>query len=72
MGPTSDLGPVDPQFQLPDGSLAPAKDIIAAVDAATEKVQQAPDMYPIHAALLTDVTALMVRKLDLPFTEPAT
>lgn len=62
MGPTSDLGPVDPQFQLPDGSLASAKDIIAAVDDATEKVQQAPDTYPIYAALLTDITALMVQQ----------
>lgn len=62
MGPTSDLGPVDPQFQLADGSLASAKDIIAAVDDATEKVQQAPDTYPIHAALLTDITALMVQE----------
>jgi hypothetical protein len=62
MGPTSDLGPVDPQFQLLDGSLASAKDIIAAVDDATEKVQKAPDTYPIHASLLGDITALMVQQ----------
>lgn len=62
MGPTSDLGPVDPQFQLPDGSLASAKSIIAAVDEASNRVQQAPDTYPIHAALLADVTALMVQQ----------
>ena len=62
MGPTSDLGPVDPQFQMSDGSLASAKDIIAAVDDATDKVQQAPDTYPIHAALLADLTALMVQQ----------
>lgn len=62
MEPTSDLGPVDPQFQLPDGSLASAKSIIAAVDEASKRVQEAPDTYPIHAALLTDVTALMVQQ----------
>ncbi len=62
MGPTSDLGPVDPQFQLPDGSLASAKAIIAAVEEASAKVQQAPDTYPIHASLLSDVTALMLQQ----------
>jgi hypothetical protein len=62
MGPTSDLGPVDPQFQLPSGALAAAKDIIAAVDDATAKVEQSPDTYPIHAALLGDITALMVQQ----------
>lgn len=62
MGPTSDLGPADPQFQLPDGSLASAKSIIAAVDEASKRVKEAPDTYPIHAALLTDVTALMVQQ----------
>jgi hypothetical protein len=62
MAPASDLGPVDPQFQFPDGSLVAAKDIIAAVDDATQKVQAAPDTYPIHAALLSDVTAVMVQQ----------
>jgi len=62
MGPVSDLGPVDPQFQLPNGSLAAAKDIIAAVDDATRKVEAAPDTYPLHASLLADVTALMVHQ----------
>ena len=62
MSPISDLGPIDPIFRLPDGSLVSAKDIIAAVDDATKKVQQAPNTYPIHASLLTDVTALMVQQ----------
>jgi hypothetical protein len=62
MAPASDLGPIDPQFQFPDGSLVAAKDIIAAVDDATKKVQEAPDTYPIHAALLSDVSALMVQQ----------
>lgn len=62
MGPTSDLGPVDPQFQVGGGSLAAAKDIIAAVDDAAARVQQAPDTYPLFASLLSDVTALMVQQ----------
>ena len=43
MGPTSDLGPVDPQFQLSDGSLASASAIIAAVDRAEDRIQQSPE-----------------------------
>jgi Serine dehydrogenase proteinase len=62
MAPASDLGPIDPQFQFPDGSLVSAKDIIAAVEDATKKVQAAPATYPIHAALLSDVSALMVQQ----------
>jgi hypothetical protein len=62
MGPISDLGPIDPQFQMANGSLAGAKDIIAAVDDATAKVQEAPDTYPLHASLLSDVTGLMVQQ----------
>ena len=62
MGPASDLGPVDPQFKLPNGTLAAAKDIIGAVETATREVQQAPDTYPIHAALLSDVDALLVQQ----------
>ncbi len=62
MGPTSDLGPVDPQFQMKDGSLASAKDIIAAVEAAEVAVQQRPDTYPLHAAMLSDMTELMVQQ----------
>ncbi len=62
MGPTSDLGPVDPQLQLTQGSLVSAKDIIAAVDDAAKKVQEAPETYPLYASLLSDVTALMVQQ----------
>ena len=51
MGPTSDLGPVDPQFML-SGSLAAAKAIIAAVEEAERRVQQNPQTYPLHASLL--------------------
>jgi len=62
MGPTSDLGPIDPQMQMPDGKLIAAKDIIAAVTAAEEAVQASPETYTIHAALLSDVNALMVQQ----------
>jgi ClpP class serine protease len=43
MGPSSDLGPIDPQMQLPakPGFLVAAKDIIAAVDDAAAKIQTA-------------------------------
>ena len=62
MGPTSDLGPVDPQFQLPNGGLAAARAIIAAVERAERSSQQDPTTYPLHAALLADITALMVQQ----------
>ena len=62
MGPTSDLGPVDPQFLLADGSLASARAIIAAVERAEASVQQNPGTYPLHASLLDPVTALMVEQ----------
>lgn len=64
MGPASDLGPIDPQMQLPGkpGSLVAAKDIIAAVDDAAAKIQAAPDTYPLYAALLGDVTGILVQQ----------
>ena len=63
MGPTSDLGPVDPQFQNPSGpGLYSAKDLIAAVEAAERAVTNNPDTYALHASLLADVNALMVQQ----------
>lgn len=62
MGPTSDLGPIDPQFPVGSGVLVSAKDIIAAVDHAAAAIQEKPDTYPLHASLLSDVTALMVQQ----------
>jgi len=62
MGPVSDLGPVDPQFYLDGKGLVAAKDIIAAVDDATKRVQDSPETYPIWASLLADVTAIMVQQ----------
>lgn len=62
MGPTSDLGPVDPQFQLSDFDLVSAKDMIAAVERALNDVADRPDTYPLHASLLADVGALKVEQ----------
>lgn len=65
MGPTSDLGPVDPQFPIGEGdnqTLVAAKDIIAAVDNAQKSVAADPNTYPLHASLLSDVSALKVQQ----------
>lgn len=64
MGPTSDLGPVDPQLRIESTGekWSAAKDIIRAVEEATQAVQKNPDTYPIHASLLADVDALLVRR----------
>lgn len=61
MGPASDLGPIDPQFYR-NGEWVAAKDIIAAVDDAVEKVSASPDTYPVYASLLSDITALMLQQ----------
>src|SRR5205823_5550063 len=57
MGPTSDLGQVDPQFQTPERSLYSAKDLIAAVENAETAIAANPGTYPLHVSLLADVTA---------------
>jgi hypothetical protein len=63
MGPTSDLGPVDPQFENPGGrGLYSAKDLIAAVDHAERSIAENPDSYPLHVSLLADVNAVMVQQ----------
>jgi ClpP class serine protease len=62
MGRASDLGPVDPQFQLPGKGLVSAKTIIAAVDEATARVQSSPETYPLWASLVADVTAIMYQQ----------
>lgn len=61
MGPSSDLGPVDPQF-LVGGSLVGAKEIDQAVTNAELRVQAAPDTYPLFSGLLADVNMLMVEQ----------
>jgi membrane-bound ClpP family serine protease len=67
MGPTSDLGPVDAQFVIPDRGLVSAKDLIAAVEAAEAAIAQNPDSYPLHVSLLADVTAVMVQQARSAF-----
>lgn len=62
LGPTSDLGPIDPQLQLPNRQSAAAKAIIAAVDEAERRIQAHPETYPLHVSMLGDVTALMVQQ----------
>lgn len=63
MGPTSDLGPVDPQFQSPSGTgLYSAKDLIAAVDHAEASVAANPESYTLHVSLLAEVNAVMVQQ----------
>jgi hypothetical protein len=61
MGPGGDLGPVDPQFQL-EQSLASAKELVAAVDEAEDRITANPDTYPLFAGLLSDVNMLMVEQ----------
>jgi hypothetical protein len=63
MGPASDLGPVDPQMRLAGRTdLVAAKDVIAAVEDASAKIQAAPDTYPLWASLLSDITGVMVQQ----------
>lgn len=62
LGPTSDLGPVDPQLQFPNRQPAAAKAIIAAVDEAERRIKDHPETYPLHISMLGDVTALMVQQ----------
>lgn len=64
MGPTSDLGPVDPQFQSAETGkgLYSAKDLITAVENAEDAIAGKPDTYPLHVSLLADVNAVMVQQ----------
>jgi membrane-bound ClpP family serine protease len=65
MGPTSDLGPVDPQFRIPgsdERGLYSAKDLIAAVEHAEKAIADNSEVYALHAALLSDFNAVMVQQ----------
>jgi hypothetical protein len=63
MGPTSDLGPVDPQLLTASGTnLYAAKDLIAAVESAEQAIAENPSSYPLHVSLLADVTAVTVQQ----------
>jgi Serine dehydrogenase proteinase len=61
MGPTSDLGPVDPQFPTENG-LYSAKDLIAAVEHAEQALATNPESYPLQVSLLADFSAVMVQQ----------
>src|SRR6266852_4121525 len=52
MGPSSDLGPIDPQVLVPDRGYVSAKEVIAAVDNALTDVSERPGTYALHSALL--------------------
>lgn len=67
MAPFSDLGPVDPQFQVGD-HLVGAKEIVAAVNTAEERVSQQPNSYPLYSGLLADVNMLMVEQAKAAIT----
>lgn len=62
MSPMSDLGPIDPQLPGDGELLVAAKDIIAAVDNAAQKVQEAPETYPLYVSLLSDVSSIMLQQ----------
>ncbi|MGH7641640.1 MAG: SDH family Clp fold serine proteinase [Candidatus Dormibacteria bacterium] len=64
MGPSSDLGPVDPQLVTNPKTqeLISAKDLIAAVEEALASVQRSPDTYPLQASLLSNLNAIMVQQ----------
>lgn len=62
MGPTSDLGPIDPQYQVSDGRLVAAKTIIAAADSALDQVAEHPETLMLHATLLAGTTAIDVQE----------
>jgi hypothetical protein len=61
MAPQSDLGPVDPQFQV-NNSLVGAKEIVAAVKTAEQRVAEQPNSFPLYSGLLADVNMLMVEQ----------
>lgn len=61
MGPTSDLGPIDPQILVQDRGFVSAKDLIAAVDRAMKEVEERPNTYPLQAAMLGGIDATTVQ-----------
>ncbi|WP_259460473.1 SDH family Clp fold serine proteinase [Propionibacterium australiense] len=66
MGPGGDLGPIDPQMMFFGGdgrrTVASAKEIVAAVAEAEERIRVNPDSFPLFASLLSDVNMLMVEQ----------
>ena len=62
MGPTSDLGPVDPQLEISPQHWVAAKDLLTAVEGALEQVQLQPDASLLMASLLSDVNFIMYQQ----------
>ena len=62
MGPTSDLGPIDPQLLMKDGSWAAAKAIVAAATRAEKVIRRRPDDLMLQAFLLQDLSALKIQQ----------
>jgi hypothetical protein len=71
LGPTSDLGPIDPQMMIGDRWFA-AKEIIMAVEQAEAAVKEERSLTALWASLLAQVTALDVQaaKSELARTAP--
>jgi len=61
MGPTSDLGPTDPQLRRRDGTTIAAKSIVAAVEHAVAEITDRPETLHLHAALLSEISALDIQ-----------
>lgn len=61
MGPTSDLGPIDPQVLAGDRGYVSAKDLIAAVESVLRDIQMNPNTMQVHAAMLGGIDATMVQ-----------
>lgn len=61
MGPTSDLGPIDPQVLVNGRGYVSAKDLIAAYDSALEMVASSPSTATLHAAMLGGIEATTVQ-----------
>jgi len=56
MGPTSDLGPIDPQIKLDSNRWVAAQDLIAAVEKAERRIQISPDVFPLYASLFEGIS----------------
>ncbi|MGQ0775166.1 MAG: hypothetical protein ACT4NY_12225 [Pseudonocardiales bacterium] len=62
MGPTSDLGQIDPQILLTDRGFVSARDLIEAVSSALGDVATRPETYPVHAAMLAGIDSTAVQR----------
>lgn len=62
MGPTSDLGPIDPQLLMKDGSWEAAKSIVAAAERAEALVRDQPEDIALQGLLLRDLSALKIQQ----------